>query len=347
MAYISFQPKDYFNTLLYTGNASTNAVTGVGFQPDWLWVKSRSRTDNHRVIDALRSTNSIQPNQTNAQADVSGDGFTSLDSDGFTLNGSGGGGEFNANSATFASWNWKAGGSGSSNSNGDITSTVSANTTSGFSIVTHTGNGSTATIGHGLGAVPKMIFSRKTTSDNWFTYHHILGNGKYMLLEASDTVATSSNVWNDTTPTSSVFTKGGPANENAATYISYCFAEKVGYSKFGDYTGNGSTDGPFIYTGFKPAFVVVKNTSASANWVNTDNEISFNGKGSNESTCLFPSSTAAESDAYGLQLYSNGFAFKGSDSASATVNASGNIYIFMAFAEAPIVGTNNIPATAK
>ena len=225
---------------------------------------------------------------------------------------------------------------------------MSVNTTAGFSIVTHTGNGSTTTIGHGLGAVPKMILTKKrSASDNWFSYHHILGNGKYILLEAADAVATSSNVWNDTSPTNQVFTRGGPANDNAATYVQYCFAEKVGYSRFSDYTGNGSTDGPFIYTGFKPAFVAVKNTTASANWVNTDNAISFNGKGSNESNWLFPSSNSAQSDAYGLQLYSNGFAFKGSDSASATVNASGNIYIFMAFAEAPIVGTNNIPATAR
>jgi hypothetical protein len=348
MAYTTINKSiDYFEPKLYTGNAGTNAITGLNFQPDWLWIKSRSRTDNHVLIDALRGTNRLRSNTTDAQADISGDGFTSLDSNGFTLNGSGGGGETNANSATFASWNWKAGGSGSSNSNGDITSTVSANTTSGFSIVTHTGNGSTATIGHGLGAVPKMIFSRKTTTDNWFTYHHSLGNGKYMLLEASDTVATSSNVWNDTTPTSSVFTKGGPANENAASYISYCFAEKIGFSKFGDYTGNGNTDGTFIYTGFKPALVIVKNTSSSANWVMTDNKFSFNGKGTHESSVLFPSLTSVETDSYGLQMYSNGFAFKGGDSASATVNGSGNIFIYMAFAEVPLVGSNNIPATAR
>tara|TARA_Y100001937_G_scaffold4779_2_gene6323 strand:- start:10465 stop:11511 length:1047 start_codon:yes stop_codon:yes gene_type:complete len=341
------KPIDYFEPKLYTGNAGTNAITGLNFQPDWLWIKSTSRTDNHVLLDVLRGTNRLRSNTTGAQADISGDGFTSLDSNGFTLNGSGGGGETNANSASFTSWNWRAGGSGSSNGDGDITSTVSVNTTAGFSIVSHTGTGSTATIGHGLGAVPKVIFSRKTAVDNWFSYFSDIGPTKYLLLEASDTTATSSNVFNDTAPTSSVFTKGGPANENAATYISYCFAEKTGFSKFGSYTGNGNTDGTFVYTGFKPAWVIVKNSSATANWVATDNKISFNGKGSNESNVLFPSTTGTLNDGYGLQMYSNGFALKGGDSASATVNGSGNIYVYMAFAEAPLVGSNNIPATAR
>ena len=346
MAYTTINKgTDYFNAQTWAGNDGSDRAMTTSFQPDWVWIKATDGTQDHQIYDAVRgATKDIHSNNTDAEGTTT-NGLKSFTSTGFTIGGDAG---VNDVSLDYVGWSWKAGNSsGSSNSDGDITSTVSANTTAGFSIVTHTGNGSTATIGHGLGAVPKMIFSRKTTSDNWFTYHHILGNGKYMLLEASDTVATSSNVWNDTTPTSSVFTKGGPANENAATYISYCFAEKVGYSKFGDYTGNGSTDGPFIYTGFKPAFVVVKNTSASANWVNTDNAISFNGKGSNESTCLFPSSNSGESDAYGLQLYSNGFAFKGGDSASVTVNGSGNIYIYWAFAEVPLVGTNGIPATAR
>ena len=344
MAYITFQPSDHFNTKLYTGNGSTQSITGVGFQPDWVWLKQRSGSaSSNKLYDAVRGTTKyIASNNTGAEGTESG--VTSFDSDGFTLGSAGG---TNGNSETYASWNWKANGSGSSNTDGSITSTVSANTTAGFSIVTHTGNGSTATIGHGLGAVPKVIFSRKTAVDNWFSYFSDIGPTKYLLLEASDTTATSSNVFNDTAPTSSVFTKGGPANENAATYISYCFAEKTGFSKFGSYTGNGNTDGTFVYTGFKPAWVIVKNSSATANWVATDNKISFNGKGSNESNVLFPSTTGTLNDGYGLQMYSNGFALKGGDSASATVNGSGNIYVYMAFAEAPLVGSNNIPATAR
>jgi hypothetical protein len=198
--------------------------------------------------------------------------------------------------------------------------------------------------------VPSVIFVKKTSgTGDWISYFAALGNTKNIRLNTNESVDTNSNVWNATTPTSSVFSVGtfGETNGSGDTFVAYCFTEKVGYSRFGDYTGNGSTDGPFIYTGFKPAFVVVKNTSASANWVNTDNAISFNGKGSNESTCLFPSSNSGESDAYGLQLYSNGFAFKGGDSASVTVNGSGNIYIYWAFAEVPLVGTNGIPATAR
>ena len=346
MAYTTINKStDYFNAQTWAGNDGSDRAMTTSFQPDWVWIKATDGTQDHQIYDAVRgATKDIHSNNTDAEGTTT-NGLKSFTSTGFTIGGDAG---VNDVSLDYVGWSWKAGNSsGSSNSDGDITSTVSANTTAGFSIVTHTGNGSTATIGHGLGAVPKMIFSRKTTSDNWFTYHHILGNGKYMLLEASDTVATSSNVWNDTTPTSSVFTKGGPANENAATYISYCFAEKVGYSKFGDYTGNGNTDGTFIYTGFKPAFVIVKNTTASANWVMTDNQFSFNGKGSNDSSVLFPSVNNATSDAYGLLLHSNGFSFKGSDSSSATVNGSGNIYIYMAFAEAPLVGSNNVPATAR
>ena len=180
MAYITFQPKDHFNTVLYTGNASTNAVTGVGFQPDWLWIKSRSRTDNHVILDVLRGTNRIRSNSTGAQADISGDGFTSLDSDGFTLNGSGGGGGTNANSATFVAWNWKAGGAGSSNSDGTVTSgaTVSANTTAGFSIGTATMNSSGSwTVGHGLGVTPAVVLVRGAgTTSNWWMWHQSLGD---------------------------------------------------------------------------------------------------------------------------------------------------------------------------
>ena len=247
--------------------------------------------------------------------------------------------------------NWLAGGSqGSSNTDGSINTTyTSVNTTAGFSISQYTGTGSVATVGHGLGAKPAVIVIKRLDSGStWRTYHKSLGATKNVPFE-NGAALDQDVIFNDTEPTSSVFTIGTTTDVNASggTNIAYCFTEKVGYSRFGDYTGNGSTDGPFIYTGFKPAMVYVKNTSATANWVSTDNGISFNGKGSNESTCLFPSSTSSESDAYGLQLYSNGFAFKGGDSASATVNASGNIYIYWAIAEVPIVGTNGTPATAR
>jgi hypothetical protein len=340
MAYISFQPKDYFNTLLYTGNASTNAVTGVGFQPDWLWVKSRSRTDNHRVIDALRSTNSIQPNQTNAQADVSGDGFTSLDSDGFTLNGSGGGGEFNANSATFASWNWKAGGAGSSNSNGSITSTVSASTTSGFSVVKWTGSGSNATIGHGLGVAPKVVITKSlAASQEWCVGSDVLGWGNYLFLNETSASQSGSVYWQSTAPTSNVFSVGtaGPTNSSSGDLIAYCFTEKSGFSRFGSYTGSGS--GNHIYTGFKPAWLMVKKTSGTDAWIIVDNKRDVDNPVSNY---LLANSNAQNASGLTYDFLSNGFAFNDSSQ-----NTSSATYFFMAFAEHPLVSSNGVPATAR
>jgi hypothetical protein len=341
MAYITFQPNDNFNTKLYTGTNSSNAQTGIGFQPDWIWFKRRDSSAQHSLFDVVRGvTKAIQSNSTDAEATIS-DALTSFDSDGFTL-GADSGNYINYNSATYASWNWKAGGAGSSNSDGDITSTVSANTDAGFSIVTHTGNGSTATIGHGLGAVPKMIFTKKrSASDNWFTYHESLGNGKYILLEATDAVATSSNVWNDTSPTNQVFTRGGPANDNAATYVQYCFAEIKGFSKFGSYIGNGNADGPFVYTGFKPAFVLVKNTTASNNWFIQDTKrAGYNGA----NYLLKPNTSGAEDTGTHIDILSNGFKTIVS---SANCNGNGNEMIYMAFAEEPLVSSNGIPATAR
>ena len=348
MAYSTI-PKStsYFNAKTYTGNGSTQSITGVGFQPDWTWIKDRVDTHDHNAYDAVRGvTKMITPNENYAESTVAAS-LTSFDSDGFTL---GNVARSNANGDNFVSWNWKANGQGSANSDGTITTTyTSANTTSGFSISTYTGTGSVATIGHGLGSVPKtIIIKRLNTTSNWGFYHSSLGATKYLLFNISDAAGTASSIWNDTAPTSSVFTIGTSNDVNASggTYVAYCFAEKQGFSKFGSYTGNGNTSGPFIYTGFKPAFVIIKRTDAAANFVMTDNKISFNGKGTNNSTVLFPSTNAAESDAYGLMLHSNGFKFSGSDSASATVNGSGGTYIYMAFGQ-PIVSTNGVIATAR
>ena len=344
MAYISFQPKDYFNTLLYTGTGSTNAVTGVGFQPDMVWSKNRNQTYNHQINDAVRGVNKqLAPNNTNAEETNTGE-LTAFGSDGFTV---GSGGTLNGNGDGIVSWNWLANGQGSSNTDGDITSTVSANQTAGFSIVTHTGTGSTATIGHGLGAVPKVIITKKrSAADNWFTYHHSIGNGKYLLLEATDAEATSSNVWNDTSPTSSVFTRGGPANDSGATYVQYCFAEKKGFSKFGSYQGNSNADGAFVYTGFKPAWVMIKQaTGGNANEVwsirdnkrDTDNPIT-------KSLVANANSAEGTTSTHFVDFLSNGFKIRTGTENSLNTNYG---YIFMAFAEAPLVGSNNIPATAR
>ena len=348
MAYITFQPSDYFNTKIYTGTGSTNNITGIGFQPDMNWTNKRTAGNNHAMVDVVRGvTKTIYPDEAYVEGTQSG-GLTAFGTDGYTIGTSG---DYNDSGVNYVSWNWRAANAqGSSNTDGSINTTyTSVNTTAGLSISQYNGTGSVATVGHGLGAKPSVIIIKRIGANStWRTYHKSLGATKNVPFE-NGAALDQDVIFNDTEPTSSVFTIGTTTdvNNNGTSHIAYCFTEKVGYSRFGDYTGNGSTDGPFIYTGFKPALVFVKNTTATAHWVSTDNKISFNGKGSNESNCLFPSSNSAQSDAYGLQFYSNGFAFKGSDSASATVNASGNIYIYYAFAEAPLVGTNNIPATAR
>ena len=337
---------DHFNIKLYVGNGSDgHSITGVGFKPDWVWTKNRDHAADHYVHDIVRGVEkAIRPNVASGTYDTSIN-LQSFDTDGFTVGTQDG---LNKSGDNIVSWNWLAGGNaGSSNSSGSTSSTVSANTTSGFSIVKYTNpsSGSPFTVGHGLGAAPKMIITKNiSASQTWGVWHTSLGFGKYLRLDSTAIDASANLVTATSTTTfSSYYDHHTAGNE----IIAYCFAEKTGFSRFGDYTGNGSTDGTFVYTGFKPAFVIVKNTTATANWVMTDNKISFNGKGSNESTVLFPSSSAVENDGYGLQLFSNGFKFAGGDSASATVNASGNIYIYMAFAEVPLVGSNNVPAMAR
>ena len=347
MAYTTInKSSDYFNTKLYTGTGSSNAITGVGFQPDLLWIKSRSNTYSHSWTDAVRGKdNKIASNNSNAQYTDSGQ-LASFDSDGFTLNTDAG---VNNNNSTFTSWNWLANGAGSSNSDGSIISTVSANTTSGFSIVKWTGNSSNATIGHGLGAVPKMIIVKSLANATyWMTYHSSIGNDSEIYLNRGDYVASaSSTAWQDTDPTSSVFYVGGGAGDGvnvSGDYIAYCFAEKTGFSKMGKYTGFASTS-EFCYTGFKPSFVMTKiattNGSDTGGWVILNNK-SYPNNLSN-SPVLFADGNYAESDSYNGEMFSNGFRFNAN---SVTVNGSGNTYIYYAVGQS-IVGTNNVPATAR
>jgi hypothetical protein len=349
VAYISFQPNDHFNNVLYTGNNSANAITGVGFQPDWLWLKPRNYADHHRLMDVLRGQNTIYSNRDVAQ-DANSSHFTSLDSDGFTLAGNDGG--WNSGSYNYVAWNWKAGGSGSSNTDGSINTTAtSVNTTSGFSISTYTGTGSNATVGHGLGVVPKMVMIKRiNATGDWRVYTEMTGNQSQLSL-SQNSQADSSNtaMWNSTSPTTTTFSIGTHANVNASggTYVAYCFAQTKGFSRINQYKGNGSTSGVYVHCGFSPALVILKRTDADANWVMSGNKFSFNGRGTHDSYVMFPSTNAAETDSYGLLLHSNGFSFKGSDSASATVNGSGGNYIYMAFAANSIVSSNGVPATAR
>ena len=340
MAYTTIdKPTDYFNTKLYTGNGSTQSISGIGFQPDWTWIKRRNGATFHLLTDSVRGvTKQLYSNDVTAE-NTNSSHITSFDSNGFSL---GSAGDVNSSSDTFVSWNWLAGGSASSNTDGDITSTVSANTTSGFSIVSYTGNGGTATVGHGLGVVPKMIIAkRRSETGNWDIYNSNLGNNKSIFLNTTDASFTD-NTWNSTTPTSSVFTVGNNnVNRSGTTLIAYCFAEKKGFSKFGSYTGNGSTDGTFVYTGFKPAWVMVKSSSAVESWYTYDNKRNtFNplDKG------LTNNQNIAEFTFDPWDFTSNGFKARQNWSGN---NTSGVTYIYMAFAENPFVTSTGIPTTAR
>ena len=335
---------DYMNTKLYTGNGSTNtAQTGVGFQPDWTWIKERSSTSSHIITDAVRGANkSLSSNLSSGQATET-QSLMSFDSDGFTV-GSGGG--VNENSQTYAAWNWKANGQGSSNTDGSINTTyTSVNTTSGFSISTWTGNSTAgATIGHGLGVKPSLIIIKNLgASSQWLTWFDSFANTEMVYLNLTNAKGTGQTYFNSTTPTSSLITLGGGVDENRNTMVAYCFAEKQGYSKFGSYVGNGNVNGPFVYTGFKPAFIITRNITSAVNWGMFDNKRNpFNVV----QNVLLPDNSAAETatSAKYFDFLSNGFKVKNDN---VQYNGNGNTHIYIAFAEAPLVGTNNVPATAR
>ena len=250
MAYTTINKStDHFNTILYTGNGSTQSITGVGFQPDWVWIKDRSLTEPHTLQDAVRGVGNRLYSNSNAGQSNSAISITSFDSDGFSV---GSGGEVNTNSSNLVSWNWKANGQGSSNTDGSInTSYTSVNTTAGISISTYTGTGSAATIGHGLGVAPDVVIIKSLDQTRiWIVGMEALGNwNKYLALSATDAEQTSSTYF-PSAPTSTLVNLGDGANVNNSSenYVAYCFAEKTGFSQFGSFKGNGSTDGPFVYT---------------------------------------------------------------------------------------------------
>jgi len=341
MAYISFQPQDYFNTKLYTGNGSTNAITGIGFSPSWVWIKSRGLARSHQINDAVRGAGKILATDNTGAEFTDTNRITTLDSDGFTL---GSNDNVNGSSDNLVSWNWLANGAGSSNTDGSDSSTVSANTTAGFSIVKWTPSGGNATVGHGLGAVPEMIISfRIDGAQDRFVYHKDIGNTKYVRLNQTTASTTDANAWNNTTPTSSVFSVG--SQFGGSDYIAYCFAEKKGFSKFGSYEGNGNTDGLFIYTGFKPAFVMIKSyNTASRFWTIQDNKRSSSGGPNPNDKWLYANTNDAEVDQASnpMDFLSNGFKLRNNGAYQ-----NSNAYIYMAFAEAPLVGSNNVPCTAR
>ena len=342
MAYTTIDnPELFFNTVLYTGNGGTQSITGVGFQPDWLFIKSRGSTGNGRIHDVVRGVDKqLYTSLTNAEYTYSPNtGVTSFDSDGFSLGSDIG---QNTNTETYVAWNWLAGGTASSNSNGSITSSVSVNTTAGFSIVSYTGTGSNATIGHGLGVAPSVIIvkPRNSSSEGFAMYHKGIASDAetdFIRWDETNAAADNANYWNDTAPTSTVFSIGTDSATNGTTNnIAYCFAEVKGYSKFGSYTGNGGNQ--FIYTGFKPAFVIEKRSSNTSEWDMYDNKRNtFN----SVTKVLKPNATDAEATYSGLNFLSNGF------QATGALNDSGQTLIYMAFAESPFVSSGGIPTTAR
>jgi hypothetical protein len=352
MAYtIINKSSEHFNTKLWTGNGSTQSITGVGFQPDFTWGKSRSASYSvgyHILSDVVRGvTKSINSNNNSVET-TSTNLFTSFDSNGFSI---GSNAALNASADTSVAWNWKAGGGqGSSNTDGSINTTyTSVNTTAGFSISKYSGNTTAgATIGHGLGAVPKMVMIKNLTSnENWVVYHASLGATKHLRLNGTEAQATQAGQFNNTEPTSSLISLGdfGSVNESPGNYIAYAFAEKQGYSKIGSYKGNGNTDGTFIYTGFKPAFFLIKRSSAAETWLMYDNKrLGYN----DYNNFMSPNSANSASTGHGgngaIDILSNGIKIRSTGNG---LNSSGSTYIYMAFAEAPLVGSNNVPCTAR
>tara|TARA_B110001450_G_scaffold182626_1_gene170686 strand:+ start:110 stop:1111 length:1002 start_codon:yes stop_codon:yes gene_type:complete len=333
MAYTTIDdPTLYFSTTIYTGDGQQNrAVTidGTGMQPDWLWVKSRSETEGHVVGDSVRgATIRLIPNSNDGEA-TRATNIASFTSDGFTVANGGVDAAVNKNSQTYVSWAWKE------------------SATAGFDICSWTGNGSAQNISHNLSKVPTMIIVKNRTDDgaDWYVYNVHNGNTHSMILNTTSAkVGAYSDNWNNTTPTSSVFTvgssnsTGGSSSDNM---IAYVFTDIQGFSKFGTYTGNGNADGTFVYTGFKPAWVMVKKTNNTGGWQLRDNKrTTFNLL----TNLNYANATSAEQTTDGIDFLSNGWKLRNS---AGDNNASGDTYIFMAFAENPFVSSTGVPATTR
>jgi hypothetical protein len=355
MAYTDIDnPELYFQTKLYTGTGSELSITLDGdtdMQPDWVWIKERNGATNQMLTDSVRGATKTLHSQNTDTESTDAQALKSFNSNGFTV---GTDGDVNTSSDTYVSWNWKAGTSFTNDASatgiGTIDSAGSVNTTAGFSIVSYTGTGSNGTVAHGLNAVPSMLIVKsRDGAHNWQVLHKSLATNsgtKNLELNSQSAVLTDGTTWNNTAPTSSVFSVGttNPTNQSGQNLIAYCFAEKTGYSKFGSYTGNGNADGTFVYTGFKPAFVMTKRSNNTENWYILDNKRSpFNPP----LNALSPNlSNAEDTNATGRiqDFLSNGFKLRTSDTA---VNGSGDTYIYMAFAENPFVTSGGSPSPAR
>ena len=363
----------YFQTALWSGdNATTQDITNDGnsdLQPDWVWVKCRNTGGNgfdHVVFDTSRGVdNNVDKSLSPSQSDSEGlgdnvtttaqlGGVSAMLTDGFTVREGSIDNDaryVNESSRTYVGWQWKAnGGTRTTNteSGNNPAGGYQANTTAGFSIVDYTGTGANGTMAHGLGAVPTcMIVKNRDQTDSWQVYHVDLGNDKSLFLDNSDSVYTLNDIWNQTTPTSSVFTIGTShrTNADAEKYIAYCFTPIQGYSKFSSYTGNGNANGPFVYTGFKPAWLMIKNASdGSRDWIIITSEVQ--GYNPNDDFLRANTDGAEVSNDSGARIdfLSNGFKIRGNNS---TINDNSDTHIYIAFAEHPFVSSKGVPVTAK
>jgi len=351
MAYANINKATGFcSSGIYDGTGATHAITGVGFQPDLVWIKGRNISYNNTLQDVVRGpTYQINTNNTDVQSNRT-DELTAFDSDGFTLGVDSVEGVVNNSGDQYVHWNWKAG-TTSGLSGGTITpSSYSINTTSGFGIYKYTGTGSTGTIAHGLGVKPGLIIIKSTTAaQQWSVYHKAMGATDALVMNTTAAKDTSSNFWNDTEPTSTLFTIGtnGQLNTSAETYIAYVWAPVNGFSRFTGYTGNGNSNGPTVYTGFKPSYLLIKRfDSGTLNWVTKDNaRDTFNPVRnyiypnlSNAGTDIGPPATAG---GYEVDFYGTGFKIKTSDD---KWNNDGGQFICIAFGQT-IVGDNGVVAT--
>ena len=364
MAYTTIDDgSKYFQTLLYSGNATgSRALTNTGnsdLQPDWVWIKERTSTSAHKLLDSTRGVSlALGTNTTNA--DESFAFLSSFDSDGFTIGTSDG--STNASGDTYVAWQWKAnGGTTTSQTGSDIDSVTQANTTSKFAIITYTGasnadsdsdnnSGAYWRVKHGLGSTPKLaIFKNRSNAAGWYVWHHKLGgtqDQKTLQLQSTNAVGTESDILFGNTDWSSTEFEIGAwnvVNRDSQTYVSYMFDEVQGYSKFGSYKGNGNADGTFVYTGFKPAFLIAKETGATRNWTMADSLSQTAGNGG-VTNSFQPNTNAAKDANERMDWLSNGFKLR---TTSTTWNTSGGTYIYIAFAEHPFVSSKGVPVTAR
>ena len=358
MAYTTIdKPGDYFNTIVYEGNEDNSGIqaqTGVGFQPDLVWVKNMEGAYGHIWVDSVRGVGQTLTSRSTAAEEDEAGTVEVFGSDGFTVGqaSQAGGPAVNQDEKDHVAWCWKCetafSNDASATSVGSIDSVGKVNTTAGFSIVSYTGTGANATIAHGLGAKPQVIIAKsRDTAQNWLVQHkYSIGSDGWtdsLVLNLTNAADDDASYWNDTEPTSTVFSVGSSAlsNKSSDAMIAYCFAEKQGYSKFGSYTGNGNAnDGTFVYTGFAPAFVMAKRTDSTSQWCMVDNKrpgynIAVN--------TIFANSSEVEATDLGVNLLSNGF----KEDTTNNLGASGGSYIYMAFAENPFVTSTGVPATAR